>query len=416
MELSELCISEDRLTAEVNALAACSDAPAPAVTRILYTGTDLDGRDFIKKAAKSAGLGIREDAIGNIYMRWAGADSTLPAVATGSHTDAIPYSGKYDGVVGVLGAIEAIRALKQAGFQPQRDIEAIMFTGEAPTRFGLGCIGSRAISGCLSPQSMLALKDKQGKSFDQVRKAAGCRGNLSTVALPKGCYKAFVELHIEQGPLLDAAAMEIGVVTAISAPATIKVTLTGEGGHAGACLMPDRKDALPPAAEIALFAQNTAMICTSEDAVATTGHFEVFPGVVNSIPSKVAMEIDVRDTHLDTRDAMVNDIIGAIYEIARKYQVKAETQILNADAPASCDAHTVDIILRHAQMLGYTTWPMISRAYHDSLFMAQVCPTAMIFVPSLNGISHRPEEYTSPHEIAKGVHVLALSLAALAER
>src|SRR5262249_49909750 len=181
-----------------------------------------------------------------------GAGLDVPAVGTGSHTDAIPFSGRYDGTVGVLGALEALRARRSAGWRPRRSLELLLFTSEEPTRFGVGCLGSRLLSGALDPGAAAALTDATGATFEQVRREAGCAGALADVRLPPGYYSAFVELHIEQGPLLERDQVPIGAVTAIAAPAALRVVLEGEGGHAGAVLMPDRKDALCAAAEVVL--------------------------------------------------------------------------------------------------------------------------------------------------------------------
>ena len=178
-------------------------------------------------------------AVGNIFARWQGSNPELPAIATGSHIDAIPNAGRYDGVVGVLGGLEAIRSLRAADFKPQRSIELIVFTSDEPTRFGIGCLGSRLMSGAPQSEHALALTDVDGVSLGRrLEKIYGVEPDLSSVAKPKGTYAAFIELHIEQGPLLERAGIEIGVVESIAAPATLRVQITGEGGHAGAVLMP----------------------------------------------------------------------------------------------------------------------------------------------------------------------------------
>lgn len=410
----DITIDSEGLRAEIDKLALISDAPAPAVTRILFTERDLEGRAYVKGLAEETGLAIREDALGNMFLRWEGTEPGLPAVATGSHIDAIPFSGKYDGVVGVLGPIEAVRALKRAGYVPRRSIEVISFTAEEPTRFGIGCLGSRAMCGQLNPADLLKLKDTEGQNLDSIRTAAGYSGDLASVQLAKGHYAAFVELHIEQGPRLEEAGLDIGVVTAIAAPATLRVRLTGDGGHAGAVLMPGRRDALLPAAEIALAVDRIARESTSHDSVATTGLLQVHPGAVNSIPSEVLMEIDIRDTHQHTRDQMVKDIYAEVQRSTARRKITEESEVLNADPPATCDAGIIRAINRVADECNLSHKELVSRAYHDSLFMAQICPTAMIFVPSFKGYSHRPEEYTSPEEIANGVKVLAKVLGELA--
>src|ERR1700686_3168882 len=192
-----------RLISEIEALALISDAEPPPVTRIVFTPTDLKARAWLKARCEEAGLAVRQDPIGNTFVRWTGSDPTLPPVGTGSHIDAIPNAGKYDGVVGVLGGLEAIRALQQSGFRPKHSIELLVFTSEEPTRFGIGCLGSRLLSGTLSADAARKLADGEGATLDDVRNRAGLPGDLEQVKLPGGYHRAFVELHIEQGPLLE---------------------------------------------------------------------------------------------------------------------------------------------------------------------------------------------------------------------
>ena len=227
----------EQLTEQLATLAGFSDAPAPAVTRVVYTQADLDARAYLKTLIAEVGLSVREDALGNLFARWEGQKPDLPAVATGSHIDAIPFSGRFDGTVGVLGGLEAIRALKTSGFQPRRSLELILFTAEEPTRFGVGCFGSRALAGALTPDALAELKGDDGLSVLEAARQAGFSGDPSRVRLEPGHYHTFTELHIEQGTRLEAAGVPIGVVSAIAAPATLNVTLSGSGGHAGAVLM-----------------------------------------------------------------------------------------------------------------------------------------------------------------------------------
>ncbi len=403
-----------RVMAGLEALARASDAEPPAVTRIVYTVADLAGRDQIKGLCADTGLAVREDPIGNTFARWDGSRPDLPAVGTGSHIDAIPHSGRFDGTVGVLGALEAIRALKRDGFRPERSIELILFTAEEPTRFGIGCLGSRALCGALTPEAMTALRDNDGRSLDEVRRDAGFTGDLADVRLREGSYAAFVELHIEQGPILEREGIPIGIVTAIAAPAAIRVTWEGEGGHAGAVLMPGRRDALCAAAEAVLAVEAAALSHGGADSVATTGVCRVHPGAINSIPDRVSLEIDIRDTGLGTRDRVVAAVRRAIDEIAGRRGVRARVEPLNADPPAAMAATVREAIRSACDALGLASRPMISRAYHDALFMARLAPTGMIFIPCRGGISHRPEESSEPGEIARGIAVLAMALARLA--
>lgn len=405
-----------RLDREIDELAAISAHPAPAVTRVLFSPEDLAARQWLTARAKEAGFHLRSDPAGNLFIRWEGSEPCLPAVATGSHTDAIPNAGKYDGVVGVLGGLEAMRQLKEAGHDPKRSIELIMFTSEEPTRFGIGCLGSRLMAGTTSPDAARALRDADGRSLDELREAAGCRGDLSAVKLSSMAYSAFIELHIEQGPLLEEAQLDIGVVEKIAAPSAFRLLLKGSGGHAGAVLMNDRRDAFLAAAEIALLVERAALASGSPDTVGTCGLVEVKPGAINSIPCDVKMEVDFRDTSREARDKALAKIGEGTHAICQRRGIEIDWQVINQDPPALCEPTLVTLVESKAKAAGLSCRRMVSRAYHDSLFMARVCPTTMIFIPCFKGYSHRPDEYSSPEAIAKGVAVLKECLRALSSR
>src|ERR1700733_5402361 len=409
-----LTIDRERLLSEIEALASFSDAAAPAVTRIVFTPTDLRARAWMKARCQEAGLAVREDAVGNTFARWNGSNPQAAGVGTGSHIDAIPNAGKYDGVVGGLGGLAAIRALRQSGFSPKHSIELLVFTSEEPTRFGIGCIGSRLLSGTLSADAARKLTDRDGATLEEVRRGAGFSGDLEQVKLSSGYYKAFVELHIEQGPLLERQKIPLGIVTKIAAPASLRILIEGSGGHAGGVLMPDRHDALCAAAELVLTIENGARTSGAIDTVATVGICDVFPGAVNSIPSRVRLSVDVRDTDIQRRDGVMHAIENACKSISTQRQVSISTELLNADAPADCDPTIVDALSQSCRKHGLNFLPMVSRAYHDSLFMARVAPVAMLFIPCRNGYSHRPDEYAAPEDIVRGTLVLAETLAALA--
>jgi len=416
LESLKIDIDQERLAAELNALGAISEEEPPVVTRVVFTEADVRGREFVKKLCREAGLIIHEDAIGNTFARWMGEDPGLEPVGTGSHIDAIPNAGRFDGTVGVLGGLEAIRALARAGWRPRRSIELVIFTSEEPTRFGIGCLGSRLLSGVLDAATASRYVDRDGVTLDQARSAAGFQGLLSSVRLPPVYYSAFVEIHIEQGPILEQHNVPLGVVTAIAAPASLKITIEGEGGHAGAVLMADRHDAFLAAAEIALAVEQGVRSSGSRDTVGTVGVCDVFPGAVNSVPSRARMEVDVRDTDESRRDAVLRKIERACEDVACRRGVQAQVELVNADPPARCAPQVVDTLVEACETHGLQFERMISRAYHDSLFMSRIAPSAMLFIPCRAGVSHRPDEYASPQSIAQGTLVLAEALARLASQ
>jgi ureidoglycolate amidohydrolase len=408
-------IDRDRLLSDIETLASFSDDTPPGISRLVFADADQKARVWLKAQCDEAGLTVREDAVGNMFARWTGARPELAAIGTGSHIDAIPHSGKYDGTVGVLGGLEAIRALQQSDFAPQRSIELLLFTAEEPTRFGLGCLGSRMLSGGLDSGADARLKDSEGSTLAQLRAGAGFHGSLDEVRLPDGYYAAFVELHIEQGPLLEKEGLAVGVVTSIAAPAALHITIEGEGGHAGGVLMHDRKDAFCAAAEIVLAIEERALATGFVDTCGTVGKCHIYPGAVNSIPSRVEMDADIRDTDEQRRNQVLKEIEQACARVAAKRSVQVRITPINADAPATCSPRIIEAVTQAAAENGLAYRKMVSRAYHDSLFMARIAPVGMVFIPCRGGVSHRPDEYSAPQEIENGVKVLASTLARLSE-
>ncbi|MEM6979514.1 MAG: M20 family metallo-hydrolase [Planctomycetota bacterium] len=412
----DLHVDEKRCLSELDRLSRFSscDQPHPAVTRIVFSNEDLAARAYLKSLYEDAGLTVRVDGVGNTFARWIGTDDSLPAVATGSHTDAIPHSGMYDGTLGVLGGLEAIRTLQASGFLPTRSIELVMITSEEPTRFGIGCLGSRVMAGLLDESSLTRLHDQDQHDVLTVCRQAGFTGDVAGSVLKPDHYHAWLELHIEQGPELEFKALPIGIVTGIAAPATMRVTVSGQGGHAGGVLMPARRDALCGAAEMITQIERLGRGSPSDDLVVTVGQIDVHPGAVNSIPSKVMFTIDLRDVHLTSRDQCKTEIESTCHRIAAERSLGIEIQTQNADPPAGADPMIMTTIESACHDGGVSFQSMVSRAYHDSLFMAQVAPMGMIFIPCRGGVSHRPDEYSTPEQIAVGVDVLARSLALLA--
>jgi len=272
------------------------------------------------------------------------------------------------------------------------------------------------MSGTLSAADAAKLLDKDEHGLDEIRKAAGFEGVLEDTRLAQGTYAAFVELHIEQGPLLEQEQVPIGIVTHIAAPASLKITVQGEGGHAGTMLMPVRRDALVAAAEIIAAVEAAALRTGVIDTVATVGMCDVFPGAVNSVPSRVQLSLDVRDTDQARRDGVLAEIAAECARVAAARRVTIKHELVNADAPAASDAGMVETIAEACAAENLASKRMVSRAYHDSLFMARLAPVAMIFIPCRGGVSHRPDEYAAPEDIARGVAVLARTLASLSSQ
>jgi N-carbamoyl-L-amino-acid hydrolase len=404
----------DGMIAELKTLAQISEAAPPVVTRVVFGEADMRARAYVKGLCNKAGLTVSEDAIGNTFARWEGSDPTLKPIGTGSHIDAIPNAGLYDGCVGVLGGLEAIRVLKTLGFKPKRSIELVTFTAEEPTRFGIGCLGSRMMAGVLTVAQALALRDKDGRGVEGWRSQAGFSGPLESIAVPSGRFHQFVELHIEQGPYLERENIDVGLVTHIAAPASQQIVIEGEGGHAGGQLMPGRKDALAAAAELILALESAAKSTGAIDTVGTVGVCEVFPGAVNSIPSRVRLTTDVRDIDRARRDGVLATLADAAQEVGVRRGVTIKTELVNADPPTACDETILATLESAAIAAGKTYKKMVARAYHDSSFVSCIAPTAMLFIPCHGGVSHRPDEYSSPEWIGSGVHVLARTLALLA--
>jgi ureidoglycolate amidohydrolase len=453
-----LDVSGEAVVAQLLELARFSDDPSPAVTRVLFTGApaaamraaeaaaarpsprpptdpltaarppppeaDVAARRHVKALMAAAGLAVAEDAMGSIFGTWAPSDAATAAraaVYTGSHLDAIPGAGAYDGTLGVLGGVAALAALRSAGFRPARPLAVVMFTSEEPTRFGLSCLGSRAMAGALAPSRLAALRDANGTSFLEAARAAGAGGGaadeaaaLAAARLTEARVHAFLELHIEQGPELEAAGVQIGAVIGIAAPAALRATFRGGGGHAGALLMRHRADASLAAAELALAAERLALGSGAEDTVATAGRWEVAPNAVNSVPREARLELDVRDVDAARRDGIVAALRAEAAAIAARRGVALELELLSSDPPAAAGAEVLAAVEAAADAAGFSRRRMVSRAYHDSTFMAQVTRMGMIFVPCRGGVSHRPDEFAAPADVERGVRVLAAALAALA--
>jgi hydantoinase/carbamoylase family amidase len=399
----------------IDRLAEYNDDPeAGGITREVYTPTYREGLEYVMELMREAGLELRLDAFGNLFGRWAGSEPDAPAVWTGSHVDTTLNAGRYDGVVGVLGAIEAVRALRDSGFEPRRSIEVIAFAGEEP-RFGTGCIGSRAMVGALDREDLDRLRDRGGTSLAVALLDAGFDPeHLSDARLDPANVHAFVELHIEQGAVLEAHGEQIGVVEAIAAPHDFRVTLRGAATHSGATPMRLRRDALAGAAEAMVALERLANTSPSGTTVGTVGVLRVRPGAINVVPGEVELDVDVRDSDLAARERTIDQFLAVTAEIAERRNLGLEVTPIVEDTPAPCALLVVDAAIAACEELGLEFRRMISGAYHDAMVLAAEVPIGMLFVPSLRGISHHPDEHTDAADIDRGVDVLAGTLARLA--
>jgi hydantoinase/carbamoylase family amidase len=384
------------------------------LTREVYTAEYSEALALVTSRMEEVGLTVREDAAGNLFGAWAGSDPSLPAVWTGSHFDTTLNAGAYDGVLGVLGAIVAVGQLRAAGFSPRPSIEVIGFAGEEP-RFGAGCIGSRAMIGALSRAELDSMVDRDGISIAAAMRTVGLDPDrIAEAEFDPGRVAAFVELHIEQGAVLEQRGIPLGVVERIAAPHQLRITLTGKARHAGSTPMTLRADALAGAAEIVLAVERLARDSPSASTVGTVGTVAVAPGAVNVIPGEVTIDVDVRDVVLDTREAVVSAIGAEVQATCARRGLAAETRQMVFDRPAPCDPEIVETVRAACGELEIPYLDMASGAYHDAMVLGARIPIGMIFVPSRDGLSHHPDEYTDPAQLDLGVQVLAGTLAKLA--
>jgi ureidoglycolate amidohydrolase len=400
-----------RLHDAIAELATYNDDPvAGGITREVYTPTYAAALERVRAWMREAGLELRVDAVGNLFGRWAGTEPGAPVVLTGSHVDTTLNAGAYDGVLGVLGAIEAVHVLRGQGFTPRRSIELVAWAGEEP-RFGTGCVGSRAAAGELSRADL----DRDGVSMAAALSGAGLDPDrLAAARIDPPTVHALVELHIEQGIVLETHGEPIGVVTAIAAPHDFRLTFTGAATHAGATPMALRRDALVGAAEAIVAIERIARGSSSGTTVGTVGVVRARPGAINVVPGTVELDVDVRDSDAGARAAVVTAIVDAAREIAAARGLQVAVDEIVEDVPVACDPAVVAASVDACAELGLAPRLMTSGAYHDAMIMGRCVPVGMIFVPSRGGVSHHPDEYTAPEELDRGVAVLAGTLARLA--
>lgn len=355
---------------------------------------------------KEAGMTTRIDNFGNLIGRLEGKDPTLPVLMMGSHLDTQPYGGRFDGVAGVLSAIEAVTTLTEQGIKPTRTIEVVSFADEEGWRFNKGLFGSRGILGKLE-EGELQRKDKEGVTREQALKDFGVDTNrFKDSEYPPGSIHCFLELHIEQGPVLDNTNQPLGIVSGISGPLWWTVKLKGMAGHTGSVPMRMRKDPMLGVAEIILALNEIVQQDPSAPTVGSVASMQVFPNSRNIIPEEVVFTLDLRDIEQSRRDAYEHQVRERIDAIAGKRGLTYEISEDTNSEPRYCAQWIKDIIRQQTAKLGLNTPELMSGPFHDALALSYACDYAMIFVRSKDGISHNPKEYSSWEDLALGGEVL----------
>ena len=397
-----------RLERRIHELGRFGANPEGGVSRVAFSEADIAGRAYVKSLMVGAGLEVRVDTAGNIIGRRAGTDPGLPAIMTGSHIDSVPKGGNYDGDVGVLGAIAVAELLRDAAIATRHPLEFVVFTDEEG-----GTAGSQAMAGRLSASALDIVSHSGLTIRDGILAVGGDPARLAESRRPPGSIAAFVELHIEQGAILDESDIDVGVVEGIVGIRWWDVTVEGTANHAGTTPMNRRRDALVTAAEFAL-AVNHVASTTPGTQVATVGRIQAEPGAPNVIPGRVTLSLEIRDLAAEKMESVFRAIESEGNRIAAARGTSLQfAEVELALEPAPTDQRLRRLIEEAAESLGLSHRRMPSGAGHDSQEMAHVTPIAMIFVPSRGGVSHAPQEFTAPTDIANGANLLLRTLLAI---
>lgn len=405
-----LRLNERRLLGALDDLAAIGAIEGGGCARLALTDEDKAGRDLVVGWMKALGLEVSVDAIGNIFGLRAGRENLAP-VMTGSHVDTVRTGGRYDGNYGVLAGLEVVRALNEAGIVTRRPIAVAIFTNEEGARFQPDMLGSLVYAGGLGLTEAYAAADKDGRTVGDELARIGYLGKTEPGALKP---HAFVELHIEQGPILDEEKVRIGVVESVQGISWIEYTVTGVSNHAGTTPMRLRRDAGYLAASVNVFARQLAWEMGGNQ-VATVGALALRPNLINVVPNRAVFTVDLRNTDEAKLKEAEARVAAHIAEVAKAERVEVEAEVLARFEPVIFDAALVDRVEHHARALSLGTRRMPSGAGHDAQMMQRLCPTAMIFVPSVAGLSHNVKEHTDPADLAAGAQVLLNLMLELAE-
>lgn len=405
-------VDGERLWRRISELGEIGHQESDGVTRLSLTDEERAAKDRVAVYMEEAGLSVREDAAGNLFGRREGRNPDAPAVLVGSHVDSVYDGGNFDGPLGVLAGIEVVQTMEEGVIQTENPVEVVAFTDEEGARFSFGMIGSRALAGRLSPED-LDHEDENGVSIANAMRDYGLDpGRIGEAARPSGSVAAYVELHIEQGRVLENEGLPVGVVTGIAAPVWRRLVFTGETGHAGTTPMELRRDALAAAAEVMAVIEAEASATGSS--VATVGQLGVEPGGINIIPGRVELSLDLRDIDEGTRDLVEERILQRAREVCGKRGVGFETEVLQRMAPASCSQTVRGAVEDACEKLGIGPYTLASGAAHDGMQLVGLCPVGMIFIRSKNGVSHSPDEWSSKEDCEVGANVLYHTVLTLA--
>jgi N-carbamoyl-L-amino-acid hydrolase len=403
-------VNERRLMRDLNAIGRIGIGDHGAVTRLVFSIKELRSRQVLIHLMRQAGLTIRIDAIGNIFGRFDGSDRRAPAVLAGSHLDTVIHGGKYDGPVGVIGALEAVRTISENKIPVRSPLEVVCFVGEESSRFGFSTLGSSLAAGEVHPHDLTNAVDSQGTKLESVLASLGItRRNLKAMRREPKTLKAYLELHIEQGPILEARRKRIGLVTSIAAPSRFRVVFNGRADHSGTTPMDMRKDALVAAAQLIEFVEK---ICRKYSSMAqgrvvgTVGAMKIEPGVINAVPGRTELAVDIRGTSAQSKNRVARMVKQHARAIAKQRAIGVEVLTIREEDPVPLDKRLLRVSRELCDEKGVDYEIMPSGAGHDAMQMAKITPAGMIFVPSRRGISHNPLEWTDPADIALGAQLL----------
>jgi N-carbamoyl-L-amino-acid hydrolase len=416
---TEVRIKERRLIRDLNAISRIGIGSHGSVTRLVFSVKDLRSRQLLIHLMNQAGLTVRIDRIGNIFGRLEGSDPKAPAVLVGSHLDTVTHGGKFDGAVGLIGALEAARTLKQNRVPLPSPVEVVCFVGEESSRFGFSTLGSSLLAGEIRFEDFAHAVGQDGTRLEDILSSMGIyRENLATLRLDPSTLRAYLELHIEQGPILEAKKKKIGIVTSIAAPTRFRAIFKGQADHSGTTPMEMRKDALVAAAHLIAYVEKACLQFSRIEegrVVGTVGAINIEPGVINAIPGKAELSVDVRSITSEAKDRVARLIKAKAREIARARKVKVELLPIRSEDPVALDEGIGLMVKEICEEKGLPYEIMPSGAGHDAMQMAKITRAGMIFVPSRRGISHSPREWTDPKDICRGTQLLLETILRVAD-